>query len=118
MNEELNPARPVNRHAVISLVLAVLGVLSFCIGVAPLPLTALFCYPATIFLGTGALWMGVKALQQIRQNDESGRTLAQIGIWAGSLTILFVICAVTLVIVMGPYVVEFIQDAWQQLPFE
>lgn len=109
---------PINRQALISLLLAVLALLSFCTGAAPLPITALFCYPSSLLLGIGALWMGVKALQQIRQSDENGRALAKIGIWIGSLTILFVICAVTLVIILGPYLINIIQETWQQLPFE
>jgi len=104
-----------NRGALISLLLAILALLSFCIGAAPLPITALFCYPASALLGIGALWMGVKALGQIRQNGEDGHTLAKIGIWVGGLTLFFVICAVTIAITLWPYIIECIQNAWDQI---
>ena len=112
------PTIPVNRSALASLLLAILALLSFCIGAAPLPITALFCYPSSLLLSIGALWMGLKALNQLRESDEDGRALAKIGIWVGSLTIIFIAWAVTLVITLGPYVVEFIRDVWNQIPFE
>ena len=118
MNEEPNPVRTINRHAVISIGLAFLAMLSFCIGAAPLPLTALFCYPVSIFLGIGALWTGLIATHRIRQNDESGHTLAKISIGIGSLTILLVIIALVLAVVLWPYLIDFIQDIWNQLPLE
>ena len=104
-----------NRHALLSLLLAVLALFSFCIGAAPLPLPSLFCYPSSLLLGIGALWAGSKALQQIRQTDESGKSLAKIGIWVGSLTILFVVCAITFVIMFAPYLLEYLKETWAQI---
>ena len=118
MNQNPDLIPSLNRNAIISLVLSIFAVLSFCVGAAPLPLTALFCYPASLLLGIGALWMGMKALQQIRQNEEDGQTIAQIGIWVGSITILFIICAVTLVIILGPHLFNVIQEGWGQLFIE
>ena len=118
MIENPRPNIQMNRPALVSLLLAALALISFCIGAAPLPISALFCYPSSVLLGIWALWMGLKALRQIRESHESGGALAKIGIWVGSLTILFVACAVTLVITLGPYIVEFIRDAWNQIPFE
>lgn len=116
MQEELNPPPPINRRAILSLVLAIFALLSFCIGAAPLPLTALVCYPVSLLFGIAALWNGAISIQQIRQQNEKGRTLALIGIWIGALTILFVVCAVTFVILLWPYVFEFIQETWNQIP--
>jgi hypothetical protein len=115
MYEEPTSYSANNRQALFSLLLAVLALLSFCIGAAPLPMTALVCYPSSVLLGIGALWTGVKALQQIRQNNERGHVLAKIGIWIGSLTILFVICAVTLAILLWPYIFDLLQSFWYEL---
>jgi len=116
MQEESFPTQPINRRAILSLVLAVLALFSFCIGAAPLPLTALVCYPASLLLGIAALWSGATAIQQIRQQNEKGRSLALIGIWIGAMAILFVLCAMLLVILLWPHVIEFIQETWKQIP--
>jgi hypothetical protein len=58
---DVQPQPPLNTRAVLSFLLAVLTVISFCIGVAPIPLTALVCYPAAILLGLASLWMGSTA---------------------------------------------------------
>jgi hypothetical protein len=55
---EMQPKSPTNRRAVLSLLFAVLTILSFCVGAAPIPLTALVCYPIAALLGTASLWMG------------------------------------------------------------
>jgi len=112
MVADSHSASLVNRRALMSLLLALLALLSFCLGVLPLPLSALLCYPSGLLLGIGALWVGWNALRQIRQRDENGATLAKIGIWVGGLTILFVACALTLAIVLGPYVLKLMQDIW------
>ena len=116
MQEELIPPQPINRRAIISLALATLGLLSFCIGAAPLPVTALVCYPASLLFGVAALWNGTIAIQQMRKQNEKGRVPALIGIWIGALTILFVLCAVTLVALLWPHVSEFLREAWNQIP--
>jgi len=115
MCDELITPQPINRRAILSLVLAVLALLFFCVGAAPLPLTALVCYPTSLLFGIAALWNGINALQQIRQHNEKGRSPALIGIWVGTLTILFVLCAVTLVVLLWPYVSEFIRETWNQI---
>ena len=75
-----------NSRALLSLLLAVLALIFFCVGAAPLPLTALFCYPATVLLGVGALWSGITALREIRRTAEQGGLLAKIGVWIGGAT--------------------------------
>ena len=116
MYEEPIPTQPFNRNAILSLVSAILALLSFCIGAAPLPLTALVCYPVSLLFGIAALWNGVAAFQQIQQQGQQGRSLALIGIWIGSLTILFILCAVTLAVLLWAHVFEFIQETWNQIP--
>lgn len=102
----------INRQALLSLIFAILALFTFCIGVMPLPMTDLICYPTTIILGIGALWMGITALSQIRKSAENGGILAKIGIWIGSLTILFAICAVTTVVILFPYLLEFLKSIY------
>jgi len=116
MQVEPTLPHPVNRRAILSFVLAILALISFCIGAAPLPLTALVCYPFALLFGIAALWNGSVAIQQIRQQYDQGRSLALIGIWVGTFTILFVLCAITLVFLLWPYVSEFIRETWNQIP--
>lgn len=89
----------VNPLAVVSLILALLTTLAFCIGFAPfLPLTALVCYPAAVLGGVLALLTGFPALAQIRARSEGGRWMAWTGIATGGVVILAVLCATTLTI--------------------
>ena len=87
-----------NRLAIVSLVLTLLTLFSFCIGVSPIPLTAGVCYPAAILLGAAALLSGWMSLRQIRRSGERGRWMALSGVILGGLTILAVLCAVALTI--------------------
>ncbi|MCS6993485.1 MAG: DUF4190 domain-containing protein [Anaerolineales bacterium] len=88
---------PVNRLAVISFVVAVLALISFCIGFAPfLPLTALVCYPAAVFWGAIAFLTGFIALRQMRACRQRGRWMALTGIAVGSLALPAVLCETAL----------------------
>ena len=100
---------PTNPLAVFSLCAAVLTVLSFCGGVAPIPFTGWFCFPAAILLGALALVSGLGA---IRSKGEAGRGMALAGIWIGGLTILATLCAVVLTVTA---LVAFIQQLWPHL---
>jgi len=83
---------PANRLAIASLVSALLTVLSFCIGAAPIPLTGWVCFPAALLLGATALGSGAAALHSIRQSGEGGRWMALVGVWLGGLTMLAMLC--------------------------
>ncbi|PWH15488.1 MAG: hypothetical protein DDG60_05815 [Anaerolineae bacterium] len=90
---------PINRLAAISLMMAVLTVISFCIGFAPfLPLTSLVCYPLAVVLGGMSFLSGVLALRQMRLGGSGGRWMALTGIGTGVLVILAVGCATTLTV--------------------
>ena len=106
---------PINRHALISLVTASLALVSFCIGALPLPFTALLCYPPSALLGIAALWTGLVALQHIHQNGERGLILAKIGIGIGGLTLLFILCAVALVIALWPSLSAYLREIMNQI---
>ncbi len=104
-----------NRFAFLSLVTAILTLLSFCIGVAPIPLTSLVCYPAGILLGLGALLTGFTALGQIRQTGQTGRWMAWTGIIMGAITLLAILCAITLVAISLPSLVPYLEQAWSRI---
>ena len=96
--------------------IAMLAIISFCAGFAPIPFTALICYPVSIGLGVVAFVMGLSSIQQIRQDQEDGKTFAWISIWIGGFVILITICFITLGVLLWPYVVDFLKQIWQQIP--
>ncbi len=110
-----SPRPSFNTRAVLSLLFAVLTVLSFCVGVAPIPLTSLICYPAALLLGGIALWTGWSSLREVRQNGGRGRRLALVGMWTGGLTLLAVLCFSAVAIVLAPTVFDLLHQAWIQL---
>ena len=100
---------PTNRLSLISFLSAFLTVSSFCIGFAPIPLTAWVCYPLAVLLGITALVSGFTSLRQVRASGEQGRAMALIGIWAGALSILAVICATTLTVLALYFGLDYLQ---------
>lgn len=88
-----------NRLAVVSLIFAILTLLSFCIGWAPFLVgSSLICYPVAILFGAIALVTGIVALRQMRVSGEQGRGMALLGVWLGGPAILLTICATILTI--------------------
>ncbi len=116
MQPDLPPSgRPTNHNAILSLLSGILSLFSFCIGLAPfLPLSSLVCYPAGILLGLVALLTGFRALQQIRQTGQGGRSMAWVGIVLGGMTLLAILCAVLVVILSLPSLVEYLRQTWSQ----
>jgi hypothetical protein len=110
-----NPYSTTNFLAILSFIAAIFTMLTFCTGFAPIPFTALICYPISALLGILALVMGIKALRQIDRSVQSGRMLAWIGIWTGALTILGVLCASTLTALLLPRILEYVRPAWSQM---
>ncbi len=102
MNDEAPHLAPMNRSAVISIIAALLTVLSFCIAVAPIPLTGYVCYPAAALTGLVALITGLLSLAQISQSAENGRPYALIGITVGTLSVIASACAIALGIALFP----------------
>ncbi|MGE5250804.1 MAG: DUF4190 domain-containing protein [Bacteroidota bacterium] len=122
MDSQTPHVPPINRAAVVSLIAAVLTVLSFCIAVAPIPLTGWVCYPSAFVLGLVALISGIASLAQTSHTGEDGRTYAWIGITVGTLSILGTACAVALGIAMFPHILAFLQEGlrlagemWQRI---
>jgi hypothetical protein len=113
---EFVPVPPVNRQALISLAAALLTVISFCIGIAPLPLTDLFCYSASFVLASVALITGLNSLGQMRRSGESGRPLAWLGISVGAGSLLAVGCVAGAIALLWPRFSPWVQSAWTQLP--
>ena len=108
---ENTPTISTNTNAIISLSSAILTVISFCIGIAPIPLTGLVCYPISAVLGIVAVATGLVSLRQIRTSGEKGRTLALFGAWVGGLAMLTGLCILTAGILFLPEVAHFIQQS-------
>ncbi|MFZ5878457.1 MAG: DUF4190 domain-containing protein [Chloroflexota bacterium] len=106
---------PLNTRAALSALFAVLTALSFCVGAAPIPFTALVCYPAAILLGGVSLWTGWAGLQEIRQRGERGRRLALVGLWMGGLIVLAVLCLSALSIALLPSLFDYLRQVWEQV---
>ncbi len=122
MESQTPPLPPMNRNARISMVAAILTLLSFCTAVAPIPLTGWVCYPAAFVSGLVALLTGIASLAQIRSSQEEGRSYAIIGITVGTLSIVGAACAVALGIAFFPRFVSFLKEGgsvaqatWQRI---
>ncbi len=110
MSNETPQIAPMNRNAIISLIAAVLTLLSFCIAVAPIPLTGWVCYPAAFLLGLVALLTGIASLTQIHESGEDGRQYAIVGVTVGALSLAGTACAVALGIAMFPRFIAFLRE--------
>jgi hypothetical protein len=111
----MNTHPATNRNALFSLIAMILTVLTFCIGLAPIPLSAIPCYPTSILCGIIALVTGLKALRQIHASGESGRWMAFIGIGGGAATILAVLCATTVTLALLPSLIGYLKQFWGQV---
>ena len=110
MIEEHPPIQPNNRTAVISLIAALLTVVSFCTAVAPIPFTGYVCYPAAVLLGLIAFVTGVTSLGQIRATKAGGRPYALIGVWIGGIAVLATLCATALGFLLFPRIMGLIHQ--------
>ncbi len=110
MIEEPGPILPVNRSAVISVLAALLTLLSICTAVAPIPFTGYVCYPTAAILGMIALLTGITSLAQIRSRRENGRVYAWIGIAVGGLAVLASACAIGIGIALFPRVITLLHQ--------
>jgi len=106
---------PTNRLSLVSFLCALLTVLSFCTGLAPIPLSAWVCYPVAVLLALVAILSGVVALRQIRARGEKGRASALIGLWTGGLMLLAVLCFTSLTLLFFYYGADYLRTLWPQL---
>lgn len=83
-----------NRLALLSLISGVLTLCFFCVGWAPIPLTALVCYPAAVLGGAAAMFTGWRAVRL--KADSERRWMAWTGIGIGGLSVLAVMCCTAL----------------------
>jgi hypothetical protein len=104
-----------NRNAIISSIASALTIVSFCLGVAPIPFTDFICYSISLLFAVLALTLGFISLLQIRQSGESGRPLAWIGISVGGLTMVAVLCIIIIIILFFPSFEHYLQQIWIQL---
>ena len=112
---ETTPISPFNRKSILGFIAALIAFLALCAGLLPLPFTILLCYPPGIILGIASLMLGLQAQREIRQNNESGRFLAVIAMWAGGFTIIATLCMLAVGVLLYPYISEFLQQAWQRI---
>jgi hypothetical protein len=101
---------PVNRSAVISIVAALLTVVSFCGAVIPVPLTGLLCYPLAAILGIVAFVAGLISLRQIHSTGEKGRSLALVGSGVGGLAVTGLLYAMALGILFYAKIADFVSQ--------
>src|SRR5512140_430371 len=110
MNDTSAPLAPVNRNAIISVVAALLTLLSFCTAVAPIPLTGYVCFPMAAVLGLVAFITGLASLAQIRRSKEDGRFYALAGVSIGTLAVLATLCATALGVLFLPKIVALLHQ--------
>jgi len=105
---------PINRLSITSLGLSLLTVVAFCIGIAPIPLSDLVCYPSSFLLGTSSLVTGLLALWQIRSRGGQGRGFALAGAWIGAVTVIVTLCMAAITITVLPVVYDYAAGLWQR----
>ncbi len=113
--EETRRPPSTNHNAVISFIAGALTIVSFCLGVAPIPFTDVICYSISLLFAVIAFATGLVSLLQIRQNGESGRSLAWIGISVGGLTMFAVLCIIAVIVLFFPSFEHNLQQTWIQL---
>jgi len=104
---EIPTPSPINRHSIISLVLGILTVLTFCGGfIIPIPFTSLVCAPASLVTGILALIYGIISLNKIRKHNETGRPMAWIGIVSAGFIFLCILCMLAALIALFKFAPE------------
>jgi hypothetical protein len=91
MNEKIIRSQT-NTQSILSLAFGTLTLLSFCMGVFPIPFTGFVCFPASLVFGSLALIFGALALNQIRRSNETGSPMAWAGIAIGGFVFICLMC--------------------------
>lgn len=99
----------INKHAIISLILGILTLLSFCAGVMPIPLTGFVCFPASFVLGFVAVIYGLVSLNKMKKQNESGKPMAWIGIIVGGLIFFCILSIIILFVSLFMFAPDSIQ---------
>jgi len=115
MTPEFVPISSFNRKALLGFVFSILAVLALCAGFLPVPLTALICYPPGFVLSIAALILGFIALRETKTDGKNGRSLALVAVWGGGITLLAMICFVSIGVLAFPYISDFIQHGVNQI---
>ena len=108
------PTPPLNRKALLGFLSSLLALLALCIGIVPIPFTALICFPPGVVFGVIALVLGLMAQGEIRVNAESGKTLAWMAVFAGGVTILAVVCMISAGVFFLPRIYAWLVQALHQ----
>ena len=107
---EFAPVSSFNRKALFGFILAIFAILAICIGILPVPFTALICYPPGFVMGIASLVYGVIALRELRSDGKNGHPLAWFAALAGGLTVLAMLCLVISGVLIYPYVLNAAQQ--------
>jgi len=104
---------PTNKLSILSLVFGILTIIFSCMGLIPLPLTSIICFPISVFFGILALVCGAIALNQIRKYNHAGSPMAWSGIVIGGFIFVCVLCMVIAIISL----IMFAPDSLHLPPF-
>ena len=115
MTPEFVPISSFNRKALLGFVLSILALLALCAGLLPLPLTVLICYPPGFILAIAALILGFIALRETKTDGTNGRSLAMFAVWGGGITLLAMICLISIGALLFPYISDFLQQGINQV---
>jgi len=110
MTPEFVPISSFNRKALIGFVLSLLAILALCAGLLPVPFTELICYPPGFLLSLASLILGSIALRETKTDGKNGRSLAWVAVWGGGISLLAMICVVSVGALLFPYITDFIQQ--------
>src|SRR5512143_1264634 len=110
MDAEGSELRRTNRYSIASAIAGILTALCLCLGIAPIPLTGIVCFPAAVVLGSVAVLTGLLALNQIRSSGESGKPLAVAGSAIGAGATLAAACLMLLGLLAVPAIVALIRN--------
>jgi hypothetical protein len=107
---EFVPASSFNRKAMIGFVMSILALIGLCLGLLPIPFTALICYPPAFLLGGVSLVMGILSLRELRTDGKNGQPFAWFAAWAGGLTVLAMLCLTAAGVLIYPSVAHAVQQ--------
>ncbi|MBV6451474.1 MAG: hypothetical protein MHPDNHAH_02213 [Anaerolineales bacterium] len=115
MAPEFVPISSFNRKALTGFLLSLLAVLALCMGVLPIPLIELICFPPGLVLSISALIVGSLALRETKTDGMNGRSLAWFAVWIGGITLLAMLCVISLGALLFPHISDFIHEIMNRI---
>ncbi|WKZ47620.1 MAG: DUF4190 domain-containing protein [Anaerolineales bacterium] len=115
MTPEFVPISSFNRKALTGFLLSLLAILALCAGLIPFPFTELICFPPGFVLSVAALIFGFLALREAKTDGMNGRSLAWFAVWIGGITLLAMLCVVSLGALLFPHISDFIHEIMNRI---